>query len=137
VHDELILASIVEREAVLPEERALIASVYLNRIAAGMPLQADPTVQYALTQRPGSVQEFGYWKRSLTFDDLEFASTYNTYVQTGLPPGPIANPGIESITAVIRPAQTNFLFFVATGEGGHVFSETYEEHLANVQKYQP
>ena len=76
-------------------------------------------------------------ERSLTFDDLEYASTYNTYVQTGLPPGPIANPGIDSITAVIRPAQTNFLFFVATGDGGHVFSETFEEHLANVEKYQP
>ena len=137
VHDILILASIVEREAVLPEERSLIASVYLNRIAEGMPLQADPTVQYALTQRPGSVQEFGYWKRALSLDDLQFASTYNTYVQAGLPPGPIANPGIASITAVIRPAQTNFLFFVATGDGGHVFAETFEEHLANVEQYQP
>ena len=137
VHQVLTLASIVEREAVLPEERALIASVYLNRIAQAMPLQADPTVQYALTQRPGSVQEFGYWKRSLTLDDLQFASTYNTYVQGGLPPGPIANPGIESVLAVIRPAQTNFLFFVATGEGGHVFAETFEEHLRNVGQYQP
>jgi UPF0755 protein len=137
VHEVLILASIVEREAVLPEERALIASVYLNRITEGMPLQADPTVQYALTQRPGSVQEFGYWKRSLSLNDLQFASTYNTYVQAGLPPGPIANPGIASIIAVIRPAQTNFLFFVATGDGGHVFAETFEEHLANVSRYQP
>jgi UPF0755 protein len=137
VHEVLILASIVEREAVLPEERALIASVYINRIAQGMPLQADPTVQYALTQRPGSVQEFGYWKRALSLDDLQYASTYNTYVQAGLPPGPIANPGIESILAVIRPAQTNFLFFVATGDGGHVFAETFEEHLANVAQYQP
>jgi UPF0755 protein len=137
IHEVITLASIVEREAVLPEERALIASVYLNRIAEGMPLQADPTVQYALTQRPGSVQEFGYWKRSLSLDDLKFASTYNTYVQAGLPPGPIANPGIDAIVAVIRPAQTNFLFFVATGDGGHVFSETFEEHLANIEKYQP
>jgi UPF0755 protein len=137
IHQVLTLASIVEREAVLPEERALIASVYLNRIAEAMPLQADPTVQYALTQRPGSVQEFGYWKRSLSLEDLQFASTYNTYVQTGLPPGPIANPGIASITAVIRPAQTNFLFFVATGDGGHVFAETFEEHLANVERFQP
>ena len=137
IHQLLTLASIVEREAVLPEERALIASVYLNRIADGMPLQADPTVQYALTQRPGSVQEFGYWKRSLSLDDLQFASTYNTYVQAGLPPGPIANPGIDSIVAVIRPAQTNFLFFVATGDGGHVFAETFEQHLANVEQYQP
>jgi UPF0755 protein len=137
VHQVLTLASIVEREAVLPEERPIIASVYLNRIKEGMPLQADPTVQYALTQRPGSVQEFGYWKRSLSLDDLQFASTYNTYVQQGLPPGPIANPGIESIMAVIEPAQTNYLYFVATGDGGHVFAETFEEHLQNVQKYQP
>ena len=137
VHQVLTLASIVEREAVLPEERPLIASVYLNRMAQGMPLQADPTVQYALTQRPGSVQEFGYWKRSLSLDDLQYASTYNTYVQPGLPPGPIANPGIDSIMAVIRPAKTNYLFFVATGDGGHVFAETFEEHLANIAKYQP
>lgn len=137
IHEVLILASIVEREAVLPEEREVIASVYLNRIEEGMPLQADPTVQYALTQRPGSVQEFGYWKRALSLDDLQFQSTYNTYVQAGLPPGPIANPGIDSILAVIRPAQTNFLFFVATGDGGHEFAETFEEHLINVNEYQP
>jgi UPF0755 protein len=136
VHQVLILASIVEREAVLPEERELIASVYLNRIDEGMPLQADPTVQYALTQRPGSVVEFGYWKRALTLQDLQYDSTYNTYVKSGLPPGPIANPGIESIIAVIRPATTNYLFFVATGRGGHVFAETYEQHLANVDRYQ-
>ena len=137
VHQVLTLASIVEREAVLPEERPIIASVYLNRIAQDMPLQADPTVQYALTQRPGSVQEFGYWKRSLSLDDLQYASTYNTYVQPGLPPGPIANPGIDSILAVIRPAKTNYLYFVAKGDGGHAFSETFDEHLANIQKYQP
>jgi peptidoglycan lytic transglycosylase G len=137
IHQVLVLASIVEREAVLPEERSLIASVYLNRLNEAMPLQADPTVQYALTERPGSVEEFGYWKRGLSLEDLQFASTYNTYVQTGLPPGPIANPGIESITAVIRPAQTDYLFFVATGDGSHVFATTYEEHLANVQRYQP
>jgi len=136
IHQVLILASIVEREAVLPEEREVIASVYLNRIEDGMPLQADPTVQYALTQRPGSVVEFGYWKRALTLQDLQYDSTYNTYVKSGMPPGPIANPGIESITAVIRPAKTNYLFFVATGNGGHVFAETYEQHLANVDRYQ-
>jgi UPF0755 protein len=136
IHQVLILASIVEREAVLPEERELIASVYLNRIEEGMPLQADPTVQYALTQRPGSVVEFGYWKRALTLQDLQYDSTYNTYVKSGLPPGPIANPGIDSITAVIRPAQTNYLFFVATGNGGHAFAETYDEHLRNVDRYQ-
>jgi UPF0755 protein len=136
VHQVLILAAIVEREAVLPEERAVIASVYRNRIEEGMPLQADPTVQYAITARPGSVVEFGYWKRSLTLQDLQFDSTYNTYVKSGLPPGPIANPGIESITAVVRPAQTNFLFFVARNDGSHAFAETFDEHQANVLRYQ-
>ena len=136
VHQVLTLAAIVEREAVLPEERPLIASVYLNRIAAGMPLQADPTVQYAITARPGGVVEFGYWKRELSLQDLQFDSTYNTYVKSGLPPGPIANPGIDSITAVIRPAKTNYLFFVARNDGSHAFAETFEQHQLNVQRYQ-
>jgi UPF0755 protein len=137
IHEVLTLAAIVEREAVLPEERPIIASVYRNRIDEDMPLQADPTVQYAITARPGSVVEFGYWKRSLSLQDLQFDSTYNTYVKSGLPPGPIANPGIESITAVIRPATTNFLFFVARNDGSHAFAETFDEHQANVLRYQP
>jgi peptidoglycan lytic transglycosylase G len=137
VHQVLTLASIVEREAVLPEERPIIASVYLNRMAIGMPLQADPTVQYAITARPGSVVEYGYWKRELSLQDLQFDSTYNTYVQPGLPPGPIANPGIDSIVAVIRPAKTNYFYFVAKPDGSHAFAETFEEHQLNVQRYQP
>lgn len=137
IHEVLTIASIVEREAGLPEERAIIASVYFNRIEEGMPLQADPTVQYALTQRPGSIQEYGYWKSPLSLDDLEYDSIYNTYVHPGLPPGPIANPGIESILAVLEPADTNYLFFVATGDGGHAFAETFDEHLANINRYQP
>jgi UPF0755 protein len=137
VHQVLTLASIVEREAVLPEERPIIASVYLNRLAADMPLQADPTVQYAITARPGNVVEFGYWKRELSAQDLQFDSVYNTYVVTGLPPGPIANPGIASIEAVVRPAATNYYFFVARPDGSHVFAETFDEHLQNVQQYQP
>ena len=136
VHQVLTLAAIVEREAVLPEERPIIASVYRNRIDDGMPLQADPTVQYAITARPGSVVEFSYWKRSLSLQDLQFDSTYNTYVKSGLPPGPIANPGIDSITAVIRPAKTNYLFFVARNDGSHAFAETFEQHQLNVQRYQ-
>ncbi|HLG12573.1 MAG TPA: endolytic transglycosylase MltG [Dehalococcoidia bacterium] len=136
VHQVLTLAAIVEREAVLPEERPIIASVYRNRIDEGMPLQADPTVQYAITARPGSVVEFGYWKRSLSLQDLQFDSTYNTYVKSGLPPGPIANPGIDSITAVIRPATTKYLFFVARNDGSHAFAETFEQHQANVARYQ-
>jgi UPF0755 protein len=136
VHQVLTLAAIVEREAVLPQERPLIASVYRNRLDDGMPLQADPTVQYAITARPGGVVEFGYWKRSLSLQDLQFDSTYNTYVKSGLPPGPIANPGIDSITAVIRPAKTEYLFFVARNDGSHAFAETFEEHQANVLRYQ-
>jgi UPF0755 protein len=127
VHDVLILASIVERETVVSEERPLIASVYRNRMKAGMLLQADPTVQY----------EFGYWKLSLSIQDLQFDSTYNTYLKTGLPPGPIASPGLDSIIAVIRPAQTTYLFFVARNDGTHAFSETYEQHQQNVARYQP
>jgi UPF0755 protein len=137
IHQVLTLASIVEREAVLPEERGLVASVYRNRMEDDMPLQADPTVQYAITARPGSVVEFGYWKRQLSLQDLQYDSTYNTYVKSGLPPGPIACPGIESIAAVIRPARTNFLFFVAKNDGSHAFSETFEEHQMNVRRYQP
>lgn len=137
VHQVLTLASIVEREVVLPGERPLIASVYRNRIELDMPLQADPTVQYAITSRPGNVVEFGYWKRELSFQDLQFDSTYNTYTKRGLPPGPIANPGLDSILAVIRPARTNFLYFVARNDGSHAFSETFEEHQRNVQRYQP
>jgi UPF0755 protein len=132
------LASIVEREAVVPEERPLIAAVFLNRLRTGLPLQADPTVQYALTLAPGSVEQFGYWKKDITFDDLEYDSPYNTYVYAGLPPGPIANPGLDSLRAVVEPANTQFLFFVAKGDGTgeHAFAETLEEHLQNVARYQ-
>jgi UPF0755 protein len=132
------LASIVEREAVVPDERPLIAAVFLNRLRTGIPLQADPTVQFSLTTAPGSVEQFGYWKKDVTFEDLEFDSPYNTYVYPGLPPGPITNPGLSSIEAVIRPETTEFLFFVAKGDGSgeHVFAETLEEHLQNVAREQ-
>ena len=139
LHAVLTLASIIEREVVLPEELPLAASVYRNRLKIDMPLQADPTVQYAIAARPGSVVEFGYWKRELSQQDLAFESAYNTYTKRGLPPGPIANPGIESITAVIRPRQTAYLYFVARndGSGGHAFAETFDEHERNVARYQP
>lgn len=137
VHQVLTLASIVEREDVIPEERPLIASVYRNRIAQGMPLQADPTVQYAVTARPGNVDQFGYWKKVLSLQDLQFDSSYNTYLKGGMPPGPIANPGLESILAVIHPAQTDYLFFVARNDGSHAFAATFEEHQRNVAQYQP
>lgn len=130
------LASIVEREARLPEERPIIASVFLNRLRLGIPLQADPTVQYALANDPANAEVFGYWKAALTVDDLGVDSTYNTYIYVGLPPGPICNPGLDSIRAVLRPAQTNYLFFVAKPDGSHVFAETLEEHERNVAQYQ-
>jgi UPF0755 protein len=137
LYEVVTLASIVEREAATPEERPIIASVFRNRLRTGIPLQADPTVQYSLASDPANVEQFGWWKRELTFDDLEFDSPYNTYVYAGLPPGPIANPGLDSMLAVIRPAQTNFLYFVAKDDGTHVFAETLDEHLRNVQQYQP
>lgn len=130
------LASIVEREAQRSSERPIIASVFLNRLKAGIPLQADPTVQYAVANgSASSVQQYTYWKKELTVDDLKADSPYNTYVSAGLPPGPIANPGLASIQAVVRPASTDYLFFVAQGDGSHVFAETLEEHLRNVEKY--
>ena len=136
LEEVVTLASIVEREAQEASERPLIASVFLNRLRLGIPLQADPTVQFAITQDPANIGQFGYWKRGLTLDDLKFESPYNTYVEAGLPPGPIANPGLDSIEAVVRPAQTNYLFFVSRNDGTHVFAETLEEHLRNVEIYQ-
>ncbi len=113
----LILASIVEREAVLPQERPIIAAVYLNRLKKRMPFQADPTVQYAL----------GFWKKGLTREDLKTPSPYNTYLHAGLPPGPICSPGLGSFEAVLKPADTSALYFVADTKGGHIFSETNDE----------
>lgn len=119
LHQTVALASIVEREAVIPAEKPTIAAVYLNRLKRRKPLEADPTVQYAL----------GRWKKNLTHKDLEVSSPYNTYAHFGLPPGPIASPGLESIRAVLMPARTDALYFVADNRGGHTFSVTYEEHL--------
>jgi UPF0755 protein len=135
VREAVTLASIVEREAVVAAERPLMAGVFLNRLAQEMKLEADPTVQYALGYDTNSGK---WWKNPLTLDDLAFDSPYNTYVAPGLPPGPIANPGLASLQAVAEPTQTEFIFFVvdctAATPGSHVFSVTYEEHLANVQR---
>jgi UPF0755 protein len=135
VHTVLTLASIVEREAQVAEERPIIAAVFLKRLRRGMPLEADPTVQYALGSDPASVARYGYWKEDLTQADLEVDSPYNTYRNTGLPRGPICNPGLDSIEAVVRPAQTDYLYFVARADGSHVFAETLEEHLRNIEQY--
>jgi UPF0755 protein len=113
------LASLVEREARLDEERPIIAGVLMNRLRTGMKLQCDATVQYALPEH----------KSRLTYDDLKVQSPYNTYLHKGLPPGPIANPGLASLEAALRPARTPYLYYVAKGDGGHIFTKTYEEHL--------
>ncbi|MBK8988607.1 MAG: endolytic transglycosylase MltG [Chloroflexi bacterium] len=131
------LASIVQREAVLAEERPLIAGVFLNRLAINMTLSADPTVQYALGYQPTSQT---WWKVPLFFSDLEVDSPYNTYLYPGLPPGPIANPSLGSLQAVANPTPSGFYFFVVDCQsdtfGKHVFSITFEEHLAHAQKCQ-
>ena len=121
----LTLASIVEAETPLDLEKNMVASVYLNRLKKNMRLQADPTVQYAL----------GGAARRLYYKDLAADSPYNTYRHSGLPPGPICNPGAASILAVLKPAESNFIYFVATGKGGHYFAESLAEHHANIKKY--
>ncbi|MCB0172563.1 MAG: endolytic transglycosylase MltG [Anaerolineae bacterium] len=127
----LTVASIVEREAVVPDERPAIASVYLNRLGQGMYLQADPTVQYAMGYQTDTDQ---WWKTPVTLEEYsQVNSPYNTYMNPGLPPGPIANPGASSINATLQPAQTNYLFFMGCGgEGAHVFAEDFNTHEANV-----
>lgn len=130
MYQVVTLASIVEREAVIVEERPIIASVYLNRLALGMNLEADPTVQYAMGYQALTDQ---WWNLNLTAEDYYAVdSPYNTYLYSGLPPGPIASPGLGSIIAVIYPADTPYLFFRAAcdGSGAHVFTETFEEHQA-------
>jgi UPF0755 protein len=124
VGDVVTLASLVECETKLDEERPVVASVFLNRLRRGMPLASNSALGYVLGKNPAWLSE----------KDLETKSPYNTYRNPGLPPTPICNPGLKSIDAVLRPARTDYLFFVATGEGNHLFSATYEEHQRNIAK---
>jgi UPF0755 protein len=124
----IILAAIVEKETGKPSERRTVAAVYGNRLRLHMPLQADPTVIYPITRgRPLG--------RRILRSELQAKNGYNTYAEAGLPVGPIANPGRASIDAVLNPAPTQALYFVADGTGGHVFADTLEQHNANVQKW--
>jgi UPF0755 protein len=125
VHQLLTLASIIEREAIEPEERRVISAVFWNRLRLDMPLQADPTVQYAVSKE----------RRPLTRADLATDSPYNTYLRHGLPPGPIASPGLAAIEAALDPAPVKFLYFVARDDRRHHFSTTMAEHNAAVARY--
>ena len=127
--EALILASIVEKETGVPEERPLVASVFVNRLKRGMRLQSDPTVVYGLTNGQAPLG------RDLIFRDLEKATPYNTYMINGLPPGPIANVGRAALEAVLHPAVTKYLYFVADGSGGHAFAASLVEHNENVAKW--
>jgi UPF0755 protein len=126
VNEVLTLASIVEKESALATERPVIAGVFYNRLRIGMPLQSDPTLIYAIPNFNGD----------LTRADLTHPSAYNTYVIPGLPPGPIANPGLAAIDAVLAPAETAYLYFVSKNDGSHVFAATLAEHNRNVTRYQ-
>ena len=122
------LASLVERETPLPAERAMVAAVFANRLRRGLALQCDPTVIYAL-------ELADKYNGSLDSGDLDFDSPYNTYRHPGLPPGPIANPGVASLRAALEPVPVDYLYFVANTHGGHFFSRTLQEHNQNVARY--
>ena len=127
--EALIMASIIEKETGVPEERRQVASVFVNRLNQGMRLQTDPTVIYGITNGEGVLG------RGLRRSELDRATPYNTYQIDGLPPTPIANPGRASIEAALDPAETDFVFFVADGSGGHAFAVTLAEHNENVARW--
>jgi UPF0755 protein len=127
--EALILASIIEKETGVADERRQVASVFVNRLNRGMRLQTDPTVIYGVTQGKGVLG------RGLRQSELRGATPWNTYVIEGLPPTPIANPGRASIEAALNPDSTDYVFFVADGSGGHAFAETLDEHNRNVARW--
>jgi UPF0755 protein len=140
IFDVMILASIIEREAVVPEERPIIASVYFNRLdptyveETALRLSSDPTIQYAKGYDPNTGN---WWNPMLPGEGQTLDSPYNTFQVQGLPPGPICSPGLASILAVLNPADTDYLYFHAIGDGSHVFAATLEEHLQNQERYKP
>ena len=127
--EAIILASIVEKETGIAEERAHVASVFINRLRIGMRLQSDPTVGYGISNNGR------FLPKSLTKGDLKRATPFNTYIIHGLPPGPITNPGVDSIKAVLHPLLSKDLYFVADGTGGHAFAETLQDHNKNVREW--
>lgn len=133
--DALILASIVEKEAGDPKERPRVAGLFLNRLEKGMRLQSDPTVIYGIVDGRPKTGGMGPLGRRILRKDLEFDSPYNTYIHTGLPPGPICNPGKASIQAVLEPEEHDYIYMVADGTGGHAFAKTLRDHNNNVAKW--
>ncbi len=129
-HEIVTLASVVEKETGAPEERPLIASVFYNRLQKNMRLQSDPTIIYGIWVETGS------YKQNITKDDITRATRYNTYTVPRLPFGPIANPGRESLAAVMKPSRSEYLYFVSRNDGTHIFTRTYEDHLKAVQSFQ-
>ena len=129
VRQVLTLASLIEKETALPGERPIVSAVYQNRLKRGMPLQCDPTVIYGLMLA-------GRWNGNIRKTDLQMDSPYNTYRVAGLPPGPIASPGLPSIDAALHPADVPYLYFVSRNDGSHVFAKTLDEHNANVRRFQ-
>lgn len=129
VRNVVTLASLVEKETASEGERAVVSAVYRNRLRVGMPMQADPTVVYALTKA-------GRYDGNIRRDDLDVNSPYNTYRYPGLPPGPIASPGLAALSAALAPADVPYLYFVSRNDGTHAFARTLAEHSANVRKFQ-
>ena len=133
--EAIILASIIEKETGVPEERRRVAGVFVNRLKQGIALQTDPTVIYAITKGKMDDKGMGPLGRRLLSKDLQIDSPYNTYKYPGLPPGPIANPGRASIEAALNPEAHEFIYFVADGSGGHIFAATLAEHNQNVANW--
>jgi len=128
----LVLASLVEREAMLEEDRSLVASVIYNRLSIGMKLDIDATLQYALGYQEDDKR---WWKKGLTNEDKKINSLYNTYTNPGLPPRPISNPGLSAISAALNPAQTNYLYYITDQNGKNRYATSLEGHNANIEKY--
>src|SRR5262249_27482550 len=129
-HEMVTLASVVEKETGAPEERPMIASVFFNRLNKGMKLQSDPTIIY------GIWVDTGVYKQNITKDDIERPTRYNTYTVAKLPFGPISNPGREALAAVMKPAKSEYFFFVSRNDGTHIFTRTYEDHSKAVKEFQ-
>jgi UPF0755 protein len=128
LNEIMTMASLIEKETAVDEERPLVAAVFYNRLKRRMPLQCDPTVIYAMKLNDG-------YKGKIYQTDLEIDSPYNTYRKLGLPPTPIANPGVQSIEAALRPANADYLYFVSNNNGGHIFSKSLQEHQKAVSAY--